>query len=333
MLSNQPLRFPLAHLPTPVEFLPRLSEAVAGPRIFIKRDDLTGLAGGGNKVRKLEFLLADALERRCDSLVTIGAAQSNHCRQTAAAAARAGIRCILILRGNPTADFTGNLLLDHLLGARIVWAGELTREEVMGEVVQSEIALGRRPYPIPLGGSNALGSAAYALALKELLGQMERPPDRVVFSTSSGGTHAGMVVGADRSGYKGELLGISIDEPLEELQQMVSAIASECSRLLGRPRVFAPGDIHACADYLGAGYGIMGPPEREAIELFARTEGILLDPVYTGRAAAGMIDLIRRGVIGKGETIVFWHTGGIPALYAYARELTTKSPGHQGQSW
>jgi len=325
MLSMLP-RFSLAHLPTPVDFLPRLSEALAGPRIFIKRDDLTGLAGGGNKARKLEFLVAEALEQKCDSLVTLGAPQSNHCRQTAAAAAKAGMSCILVLRGTSPVENTGNLLIDHLLGARLVWARERSREEVMEEVVQAERASGRNPYPIPLGGSNALGAAAYAMAIEELNGQMEQKPDRILFATSSGGTHAGMVVGAQCSGYKGEILGISIDEPLVDLRQMVSGIASECSRLLGRPHTFVPGDIHGCDEYLGAGYGIMGPPEREAIGLFARLEGILLDPVYTGRAAAGMIDLIRSGVICRNETILFWHTGGTPALWAYSQELTTEAP-------
>ncbi len=322
-------RISLAHLPTPVESLPRLSEALAGPRIFIKRDDQTGLACGGNKVRKLELLLADAIARKCDSLVTVGAPQSNHCRQTAAAAARSGLRCILVLRGEPPGEETGNLLLDRLLGAHILWAHERAREDVMEEVIEAEQASGRNPYAIPLGGSNAVGAAAYALAMQELAAQTRRKFDRLIFASSSGGTHAGMVVGAELSGYRGEVLGISIDEPLADLQQMVAAIASESSRLLARPRVYAPGEIHACADYLGGGYGVMGPPEREAIELFARTEGILLDPVYTGRAAAGMIDLIRRGVIRKEETVLFWHTGGIPALWAYSHELTTKSQSHQ----
>ncbi len=328
MLSKLP-RIPLAHLPTPVDYLPRLSAALGGPRIFIKRDDLTGLAGGGNKARKLELLTAEALEGKYDTLVTLGAPQSNHCRQTAAAAAKTGLNCILILRGSPPAESTGNLLIDHLLGARLVWSRERSREEVMEEVVHKMRASGRHPYPIPLGGSNALGSAAYALALEELLDQMERKPDRILFASSSGGTHAGLAVGAQMSGYRGEVLGISIDEPLEELQKIVSAIACESSRLLGGAHQYAEHEIHACADYLGEGYGVMGPPEREAIEMFARLEGILLDPVYTGRAAAGMIDLIRRGVIREGETILFWHTGGTPALWAYTQELSTKTPGHQ----
>lgn len=314
-------RVSLASLPTPVEPLSRLSEALRGPRIFIKRDDLTGLAGGGNKARKLEFLVGEALAGGYDTLVTIGAPQSNHCRQTAAAAARCNLRSILVVRGNPEPENTGNLLLDRLLGARIVWSRERSREEVMEEIVEAERAAGHRPYSIPLGGSNGLGALGYALAMEEFPDSSLRKFDRIIFASSSGGTHAGMVVGADLTGYEGEVLGISIDEPLDDLRRMVADIASDASRRLGGSASFDPARIHACSDYLGAGYGIMGAPEKEAIELFARLEGILLDPVYTGRAAAGMIGLIRRGVLRKDETVLFWHTGGVPALWAYAEDL------------
>lgn len=314
-------RFPLAVLPTPVEFLPRLSQALGGPRIFIKRDDLTGLAGGGNKTRKLEFLVAEALAKGADTLVTLGGAQSNHCRQTAAAAAKAGLRCLLVLRGDPPQECTGNILLNHLLGAEMHWSGARSREEVMDEVVAAERAAGRNPYPVPLGGSTPLGAAAYVLAMLELKAQAAVDFDRIVFASSSGGTHAGLAAGAHLSGFRAEVLGISIDEELASLQEMVAEIATGTMRLLGDPHVFKPEDIHANADFLGEGYAVMGAPEREAIELFARYDGILLDPVYTGRAAAGMIDLIRKGALSKGETILFWHTGGTPALWAYGRQL------------
>jgi D-cysteine desulfhydrase family pyridoxal phosphate-dependent enzyme len=326
-------RLPIAHLPTPLEPLPRLSTEL-GPRIFIKRDDQTGLAGGGNKTRKLEFLVADALAapRKADTLITVGAPQSNHARQTAAAAAKFGLRCILVLRGDAPPEATGNLLLDHLLGAQVIWSGKRSREEVMEEVADEEKAAGRHPYPVPLGGSTPLGAAAYALAMVELKeqidamrgqGEFETRPyfDRIIFASSSGGTQAGLVVGAGLTGFRGEVLGISVDEDLETLRSTVARIATETATLLGQPRAYSPQDISANTDYLGAGYAIMGKPEREAIELFAQTEGILVDPVYTGRAAAGMIDLIRRGVIGKQETILFWHTGGTPALWAYAGQL------------
>ena len=238
-------------------------------------------------------------------------------------AARVGLRCILVLRGRPPAAPLGNLLLDHLLGAEICWSGGRTREEVMDEVVAREQSAGRNPYPIPLGGSNPLGAAAYAAAMDELVRQTTERFDRIVFASSSGGTHAGLAVGAVMTGFRGQVLGISIDEDRASLQQMVAEIATGVCRLLGEPRSFRPGDIVANADYLGAGYAIMGPPEREAIDLFARHEGILLDPVYTGRAAAGMIDLIRRGLIRKDETVLFWHTGGVPALWAYTNELVS----------
>jgi D-cysteine desulfhydrase family pyridoxal phosphate-dependent enzyme len=314
-------RVTLTSLPTPIEPLHRLSERLGGPRIFIKRDDLTGLAGGGNKTRKLEFLVADARLKQADTLITVGAVQSNHCRQTAAAAAKVGMRCILVLRGHPPSGMAGNLLLDHLLGADILWSGDRTREEVMEEVVTQERAAGRNPYPIPLGGSNPIGATGYAAAMKELAAQAAGPFDRIVFASSSGGTHAGLAVGAMMTGFRGEVLGISVDEELGSLQRMVAEIATGICRLLGDGRTIQAGDIHANADYLGGGYAVMGPPEREAIEWFARCEGIMVDPVYTGRAAAGMIDLIRRGVIGREETILFWHTGGIPALWAYVDQL------------
>jgi L-cysteate sulfo-lyase len=329
MLADLP-RFPIAHLPTPLEPLPRLSKEL-GPRLYIKRDDQTGLAGGGNKTRKLEFLVADALEKKADTLITVGAPQSNHARQTAAAAAKAGLRCLLVLRGDAPPDTTGNLLLDHLLGAQVIWSGKRSREEVMEEVAAEERAAGRHPYPLPLGGSTPLGAAAYALAMVELKEQMDagwgrggsetRSFDRIIFASSSGGTQAGLVVGAGMTGFRGEVLGISVDEDLETLRGTVARIATGTAALLGQPHVYSPQDISANTDYLGAGYAIMGKPEREAIELFAQAEGMLVDPVYTGRAAAGMIDLIRRRVIRKDETILFWHTGGTPALWAYADQL------------
>ncbi|MBZ5496508.1 MAG: D-cysteine desulfhydrase family protein [Acidobacteriia bacterium] len=314
-------RVSLTPLPTPVESLARLGQALGGPRLFIKRDDLTGLAGGGNKTRKLEFLVADAQLKKADTLITLGAVQSNHCRQTAAAAARTGLRCILVLRGHAPAQPVGNLLLDRLLGAEIRWSGDRTREEVMDEVVAAERAAGRNPYPIPLGGSNPLGAAAYAAAMNEILTQTTEHFDRIVFASSSGGTHAGLAVGAVMAGFRGQVLGISVDEDLASLQRLVAEIANGVYRLLGEPGTIQPRNIFANADCLGAGYGILGAPEREAIDLFARYEGIIVDPVYTGRAAAGMIDLIRRGVIGKDETVLFWHTGGVPALWAYMNQL------------
>jgi L-cysteate sulfo-lyase len=215
-----------------------------------------------------------------------------------------------------------------LLGAEGLWSGSRPRETVMDEVVAREEASGRRPYAIPLGGSSSLGAAAYAIAMGEVKDQMASLEnqqvvrfDRIIFASSSGGTHGGLVAGAYLNGFECEILGISIDQELAELKEAVSRIATGVAGLLAQPRAFAAREISASADYRGEGYGVMGKPEREAISLFARLEGVLLDPVYTGRAAAGMIDLIRRRVIGPEETILFWHTGGTPALWAYEREL------------
>lgn len=325
MLVDLPYQ-PLAHLPTPLEPLPQLSRVLGGPQLFIKRDDQTGLAGGGNKTRKLEFLLAEALGQGADTLVTVGAPQSNHCRQTAAAAARCGLRCVLVLGGNPPANITGNILLDRLLGAEIHYAGEQTREAKMQSVVATETAADRKVYAIPLGGSTPLGAAAYVQAWAELLAQTEAQSlyfDRVVFASSSGGTHAGLVLGAYLTGFAGEILGISVDHPPAHLQNLVADLATQTAKLLRHPHTFAATAIQVNADYLGEGYGCMGAGEREAIEMFARHEGILLDPVYTGRAAAGLIDLILRGAFAPHEKVLFWHTGGMPALWAYAQALSS----------
>jgi 1-aminocyclopropane-1-carboxylate deaminase/D-cysteine desulfhydrase-like pyridoxal-dependent ACC family enzyme len=229
-----------------------------------------------------------------------------------------------VLRGQPPQDVTGNLLLDHLLGTEVYWSGERSREAVLEEVVTEKRAAGQRVYAVPLGGSTPLGAAGYALAMLELHTQAEAQQlrfNRHVFASSSGGTQAGLVVGADLAGEAGEVLGISVDMPAPELRELVARIATGAAALVGALRVYAPEAIHVNADYLGGGYAVMGAPEREAIQMFAQLEGILVDPVYTGRAAAGLIDLIRRGVISKDETVLFWHTGGTPALYAYAGQL------------
>ena len=321
-----PDRFPLAHLPTPLEPLERLSAALGGPRLWVKRDDQTGLAGGGNKTRKLELLIADALARHASVVLTAGAAQSNHCRQTAAAAARAGLDCVVVLRGSPPPreQWNGNLLLDELLGARILWAGDASREDIMEAAAAEERAAGRVPYIIPIGGSNRVGAAAYALAFQEIWEQMRGRGlsfDRIVFATSSAGTQAGLIAGAAACGYQGRLLGISIDWPRDELAPIVAALADEVAAHLDIPRPLPAHLLEVDDGYLGAGYGVAGEPEREAIVLLARTEGLLLDPVYTGRAMAGLLDHIRRGRIGPRETVLFWHTGGTAALFAYAQAL------------
>jgi D-cysteine desulfhydrase family pyridoxal phosphate-dependent enzyme len=314
-------RLKFAHLPTPIEALPRLSAALGGLRLFVKRDDQTGLALGGNKTRKLEFLLAEAQANGARTLITAGAVQSNHCRQTAAAAARHGFACTLVLTGQPEAGLSGNLLLDHLLGAQIVWADRSQRDAVLKQTFDDAWQSGRRPFLIPYGGSSPTGALGYAFALQEMLEQapgspMGSPPDWIVFPTSSGGTQAGLALGAKAFGFPGKVLGISIDETAADLQERVSGLASAAADLLGEPHSFSPQEILVDDGYLGQGYGIAAEPEREAMLLFARTEGLLLDPVYTGRAAAGLVDLARRGIFSSTDRVLFWHTGGAPALFA-----------------
>lgn len=323
-MVNQLPRVPLAHLPTPLQPLERLSRALGGPQIWLKRDDLTGLAMGGNKTRKLEYLLGDALRQGADTVITAGAAQSNHARQTAAAAARCGLRCVLALSPMAPAETTGNLLLDRLLGAQVRWTGDRDRSQVMQEIAEEERAAGRTPYLIPYGGSNAIGAAAYFEAMHELARQSRQAEvhfDAVALASSSGGTQSGLVAGAAALREGGRILGISVDEPAEVLAPRVLRLARLVIEHLG-VRVEAPEDrVVVVDDYVGGGYGVMGDPEREAIGLLARYEGVLLDPVYTGKAMAGLIAMIRAKTWRREEAVVFWHTGGAPALFAYRDEL------------
>jgi D-cysteine desulfhydrase len=320
-------RVRLAQLPTPVEKLERLSRELGGPGLFIKRDDLTGLALGGNKVRKLEFLVGQALEQGADTLVTVGAAQSNHCRQTAAAAAKVGLRCELILNGQKPDVPNGNLLLDELFGARLHWIERARRAAKLGELEERLRAQGRKPYVIPVGGSNGVGATGYVVAMQELAGQLKAAKqnvDHIVFGTSSGGTQAGMVLGAKVGGLTGQLHGLSIDkdEPEQaEYETEVAQIVNECAEYAGSEVRLAKQDIKVIYGYKGEGYGVVGDLEREAIRLMARLEGIILDPMYAGRAFGALVDLIRKGTFKRGESVLFWHTGGAPALFAYAKEV------------
>ena len=328
-------RLNFAHLPTPIEELPRLTKTLGGPRILVKRDDQTGLAFGGNKTRKLEFLVAEAREQSADMLISAGAIQSNHCRQTVAAAARFGFECKLVLTGEIPQQPSANFLLDQLFGAEIITvADRKDRDHVLQETFDKAVAAGKKPYLVPYGGSSATGAMGYTFAMEELmiqlknlrglqdLGGLDRI-DWIVFGTSSGGTHAGLVLGQRIFGFESKVLRISIDEPEAQLKAHVSALATQASEKLGERIEFTGDDVLANDDYCQAGYGVFGEGEREAIKLFASNEGLLLDPVYTGRAAAGMIDLIRKGVFKKDETILFWHTGGQPALFAdkYSADL------------
>lgn len=310
------LRLNFAHLPTPIEELSNLSKVLDGPRILVKRDDQTGLAFGGNKTRKLEFLIAEAREQGADLLISGGAMQSNHCRQTAAAAARYGFECKLVLTGEKPKQPSANLLLDGLFGAEIITVEDRAfRDQILQKTFDDAIVAGKKPYLVPYGGSSPTGALGYTFAMEEFVMQNVHA-DWIVFGTSSGGTHAGLVLGQRMFGFKGKVLGISIDETKDDLKNHVSSLASQTSEKLGGRINFTRDDVLANDKYCQAGYGVFGEGEREAINLFARHEGLLLDPVYTGRAAAGMIDLIRRGFFKKDETVLFWHTGGQPALFA-----------------
>jgi D-cysteine desulfhydrase family pyridoxal phosphate-dependent enzyme len=314
-------RIRFAHLPTPIEPLPRLSSKLGGPRIYIKRDDQTGLAFGGNKTRKLEFLIPEAMANGAKTLITAGAAQSNHCRQTAAAAVKFGFDCILVLAGEPQKLSSGNLLLDEIFGAKIIWTDIAKRDEVLKITFDDAWHAGKRPYLIPYGGSNPTGAISYAYAIKELLDQVQDQneipiPDWIIFPSSSGGTQAGMIAGAKLFSYAGKILGISVDENEENLRLKIFHLATETVHLLDESIMIKSEEILVNANYTGKGYGILEEKEKEAINEFAKTEGILLDPVYTGRAAAGLLDLIRHHHFTSEEAVLFWHTGGTPALFA-----------------
>jgi D-cysteine desulfhydrase family pyridoxal phosphate-dependent enzyme len=324
MLTALP-RTSLGFFPTPLHPLPNLSARLGGPTLWVKRDDHTGLATGGNKTRKLEFLVADALQQRADTLITVGAPQSNHARQTAAAAAKAGLKSALVLRGTPPTDRTGNILLDDLVGAETFWAGTRSLDEVAAEVAEELTARGQRPYLIPLGGSNPIGAAGYAAAMLEFVEQARTNDlhfDAIVFATSSGGTQSGLVLGAKVSGYTDRIVGISVDHTADYLVPLLVDLTTATAAHIGATLTFSARDFEVNDHYLGGGYAVLGEPEREAIRLCAQTEGLLVDPVYTGRAMAGLIDLIRRGEFTSAQNVLFWHTGGTPALFAYAQQLT-----------
>ena len=313
-----PIRF--AHLPTPIEELPHLRQLLRCSQLFIKRDDQTGLAFGGNKTRKLEYLLGDARAEGARTLITRGAAQSNHCRQTAAAAARFGFDCVLVLTGSPPRHPTGNILLDRILNAQFIWTEKREPEQVLQESYSELEAKGADPYLIPYGGSNHLGVLAYVEAMKELVSQLP-DVDRIVFASSSGGTQAGLCLGAQLYNFNGKITGISVDLKAPALQRKIREIANITASKIGTEIQIQEEQIEIVDAFLGGGYGVVGDLEREAIQTFGRHEGILLDPVYTGRAAGGMIELIKSGFIASDERILFWHTGGTPSLFAYADEI------------
>ena len=309
----RPAPLPLAHGPTPLESLDRLSDWLGGPRLFVKRDDQTGLALGGNKARKLEHLCAEALAQGCDTLVTGGGPQSNHCRMTAAAANRLGLRCHLALAGTPPAQPTGNLLLDHLLGAELhpTPAREYYEIEASIEALADEVrAAGGRPYAIPVGGASVTGALGYVDAARELVGQLAGPVDWIVVADGSGGTHAGLLAGLDPGP---EILGVDVGTR-PDLDERVPELAAATATAAARPAPTAA--VHIDHTRFGAGYGKPTPECLEALRACARLEGLILDPVYTGKAMAGLIGGVREGRFTDRQAVLFWHTGGAPALFA-----------------
>ena len=326
-------RFPrrrYTHAPTPIEPLPRLSAELGGPEVFIKRDDLLGLAAGGNKTRKLEFLVADALNKGADTLITVGAVQSNHCRLTLAAAVKEGLKCRLVLEERVANSYrpeaSGNNFLFGLLSAEKVTVveGGSDLAAALNAEADAVRAEGRTPYIIPGGGSNALGALGYVSCADEILQQsfaMGVPFDRVVCSSGSGGTHAGLVTGMVGANAHIPVSGISVRAAAGPQEEKLHALAGEVAELLGI-RGGVPREAFKVFDaYVGPGYSLPTDEMVEAIKLFARLEGVLLDPVYTGKTAAGLIGLVRSGAFAADEKILFVHTGGSPALYAYLDTL------------
>ncbi len=317
----------LAQLPTPLHGMPGFRRALDfGGSIHIKRDDLTGLAAGGNKSRKLEYLTGDAVEKGADTLITAGGLQSNHCLQTAAAARKLGFDCHLVLGGKKPGQINGNLFLDLLAGASVHYTDRAGREKKMRELAEALREEGRHPYVIPVGGSNATGTVGYVMAMDELqrqLGLTGIPCDRIIVASSSGGTLAGMTLGARYCGFEGKITGISIDREKtgkHAFPPELAALGNQTAELLELDIRLTPEDFDLEYGYLGEGYGVVGENERKAIMMLAQTEGIFVGPVYTGRALGAMIDCIRKGKW-KDENLLFWHTGDTAALFAYTGEL------------
>ncbi len=315
----------ITHGPTPLEHAPRLSKHL-GCQMYIKRDDCTGLAGGGNKTRKLEYLIADALLKGADTLITIGGLQSNHARQTAAAAAKFGLNCELILEdveGTPKQDFhyNGNALLDHLLGANIHRLAINQDLQAYSEVLIAKlIDQGKKPYLIPIGGSNVLGSMGYVRCAMEIVEQIKTQQiniDQIVIGSGSAGTQAGLIAGLIAMNSDIPVLGISVSKTTEHQAQIVGELLEQVMEFLALDLSLAEGKIKTNGNYFGSSYGVTTEPMIEAVKACAALEGLLLDPVYTGKAMSGLFDLRAKDVIKAGSSQLFLHTGGSQALYAY----------------
>jgi L-cysteate sulfo-lyase len=333
-LTNFP-RVRITHGPTPLEFMPRLTEALGGPNLYVKRDDCTGLGTGGNKTRKLEFLMADALAQQADTIITQGATQSNHARQTVAIAAKMGMRCEILLedRTGSTVDaykHSGNVFLDHLYGAHVTERpGGTDMATAMNQLADELRAEGRKPYIIPGGGSNPLGALGYVVCALELTDQFNNlglNVDCLVHATGSAGTQAGLVAGFEGTRSQIPVLGIGVRAPKEAQETNVFNLAVKTAELLGVAGSVRRESVMANCDYVGGGYGVPTAGMVEAVTMLARLEGILLDPVYSGKGMAGLIDLCRKGFFKKGQNVVFLHTGGAVALYGYMDAFKDLAP-------
>jgi len=320
------LRF--AHLPTPLEYLPRLSESLGGPEIWIKRDDCTGLSTGGNKTRKLEFLMAEAQVQGANMVMTQGAIQSNHVRQTAACAAKLGISCHVLLEDrtgskDPNYNNNGNVFIDLLHGSTYEKRGPgLDMNAEMENVAENYRSKGSNVYTIPGGGSNTTGALGYVDCAFELLHQINNQGlviDHIVHATGSAGTQAGLITGLKATNANIPLLGIGVRAPQDKQEENVYKLAIDTAKILGCNGVVNREDVVANCNYIGEGYGIPTDAGIEAINMFASLEGILLDPVYSGKGASGLIDLIRKGFFNKDERIIFLHTGGSASLFGYTK--------------
>lgn len=320
-------KFDLGFFPTPLHQLKNISEKYASYNIFIKRDDQTGLASGGNKTRKLEYLIQEGLDNGCDTIITAGAQQSNHCRQTAAACAIAKLKCHLLLGGIEPQNYNGNLLLSHLLGAHIHFTGENRKGEDIGPLKQALEMEGKKPFIVPYGGSNLTGALGFVNAVKELKSQLiaqNLKIDYLFFASSSGGTQAGLTLGNDLHHLNINLIPVGIDKSETQglsLEEAVLNIVNEGKSLLNIKKEYTLSDVKINNDYNEAGYGIITKNETEAIKVLAQNEGIILDPVYTGRAFYAMMDYLNKNKISKNANVLFWHTGGFPANFYYAEKM------------
>ena len=315
---------------TPIEKLSRLSEHLGGPEIYMKRDDLLGLAGGGNKTRKLEFLVAEALEQGADTLITCGAVQSNHCRLTLAAAVKEGLKCQLILEervpGSYKPEASGNNFLFQLLGVEKIKVvpGGSDMMAAMQEVADGLTKEGRKPYIIPGGGSTPVGATGYVAGAEEILAQtfdMGLNINRIVCASGSTGTHAGLVVGFYGNNSNIPVIGVNVSRKKDLQEEMVYSLVQKTAAHVGVKSEIPRSSVVCFDEYVGPGYSLPTPEMAEAVKMLARYEGILMDPVYTGKAMAGFIDLIRKGYFEKDEKLLFVHTGGSPGLYVYINDI------------